>query len=127
MGDALKAFPVVTAKLAGTPSSQSTHSFSYPGTTPTLLGTRTFAPYDLKDLVHYIDWSPFFAAWELVGRFPDILQDDVVGEAARDLYKDAQEMLARIVEERWFEARGAVGIWPANVSAPAAIMPSGAA
>jgi 5-methyltetrahydrofolate--homocysteine methyltransferase len=86
----------------------------YRATTPTFLGTRTFAPYDLKDLVRYIDWSPFFAAWELVGRFPDILQDDVVGEAARDLYKDAQEMLARIVEERWYEARGVVGIWPAN-------------
>jgi 5-methyltetrahydrofolate--homocysteine methyltransferase len=81
---------------------------------PTFLGTRTFAPYDLAELAGYIDWSPFFAAWELVGRFPQILTDDVVGEAATALYADAQAMLAKIVEEKWFEARGVVGFWPAN-------------
>jgi len=81
---------------------------------PSFLGTRTFAPYDLAELARYIDWSPFFASWELVGRFPQILEDDVVGEAARDLYADAQVMLARIIEDKWFEARGVVGFWPAN-------------
>ncbi|MFZ5670950.1 MAG: methionine synthase [Pseudomonadota bacterium] len=80
---------------------------------PSFVGTRTFAPYDLKDLVKYIDWSPFFASWELVGRYPQILEDDAVGAAARDLWRDAQAMLAKIVEERWFEARGVVGFWPA--------------
>jgi 5-methyltetrahydrofolate--homocysteine methyltransferase len=81
---------------------------------PTFLGTRTFAPYDLAELARHIDWTPFFASWELVGRFPDILEDDVVGEAARGLYADAREMLERIIAERWFEARGVVGFWPAN-------------
>jgi 5-methyltetrahydrofolate--homocysteine methyltransferase len=81
---------------------------------PSFLGTRTFAPYDLADLARYIDWSPFFASWELVGRFPQILEDEVVGEAARDLYADAQTMLAKIIAEKWFEARGVVGFWPAN-------------
>jgi 5-methyltetrahydrofolate--homocysteine methyltransferase len=81
---------------------------------PSFLGARTFAPYDLPELVRHIDWSPFFASWELVGRFPQILEDDVVGEAARDLYADAQAMLARIVQEGLLDARGVVGFWPAN-------------
>jgi 5-methyltetrahydrofolate--homocysteine methyltransferase len=81
---------------------------------PSFTGTRAFGPYDLADLARYIDWTPFFATWELTGRFPAILEDDVVGAAARDLYADAQKMLARIIEERWFEARGVAGFWPAN-------------
>ncbi len=81
---------------------------------PSFSGTRTFAPYDLPELVRHIDWTPFFASWELVGRFPDILTDDVVGKAATDLYADAQRMLARIVQEGLLEARGVVGFWPAN-------------
>jgi 5-methyltetrahydrofolate--homocysteine methyltransferase len=81
---------------------------------PSFIGTRTFAAYDLADLARHIDWSPFFASWELIGRYPQILEDDVVGEAARDLYKDAQVMLQRIIGEQWFEARGVVGFWPAN-------------
>ncbi len=80
---------------------------------PSFLGTRSFVAYDLAELARHIDWSPFFASWELIGRFPQILEDDVVGEAARDLYRDAQEMLAKIIEEKWFEARGVVGFWPA--------------
>jgi 5-methyltetrahydrofolate--homocysteine methyltransferase len=81
---------------------------------PAFTGTRVFSPYDLGDLTRYIDWTPFFASWELVGRYPAILQDDVVGEAARELFVDAQAMLKKIVEERWYEARGVVGLWPAN-------------
>jgi 5-methyltetrahydrofolate--homocysteine methyltransferase len=81
---------------------------------PSFLGTKTFAPYDLPELARHIDWTPFFASWELVGHFPQILEDDVVGEAARDLYKDAQAMLARIIQEGLLEARGVVGFWPAN-------------
>ena len=87
---------------------------SYSPPAPTFLGTRVFTPYDLGDLATYIDWTPFFASWELAGPFPDILQDDVVGEAARSLYADAQAMLEQIVAEKWFEARGVVGFWPAN-------------
>ncbi|HRD47462.1 MAG TPA: vitamin B12 dependent-methionine synthase activation domain-containing protein, partial [Caulobacter sp.] len=81
---------------------------------PTFIGTRTFGPYDLEDLAKFIDWTPFFATWELVGRYPAILEDEVVGEAARDLWRDAQAMLRRIIDERWFEARGVVGFWPAQ-------------
>ncbi len=80
---------------------------------PSFLGLRTFAAYDLAELASFIDWSPFFASWELVGHFPQILDDDVVGVAARDLYADARVMLKQIIEEKWFEARGVVGFWPA--------------
>ena len=68
----------------------------------------------LSELVPYIDWTPFFQSWELHGRFPAILDDDKVGEAAPSLYEDAQKMLDRIVEEKWFTAHGVVGLWPAN-------------
>ena len=87
---------------------------SYDPPKPSFIGTRTFSAYDLADLERHIDWSPFFAAWELIGRFPQILTDDVVGEAATDLYKDARAMLDKIIAEQWFEARGVVGFWPAN-------------
>lgn len=81
---------------------------------PSFLGTRAFQWYDLEELVPFIDWSPFFATWELIGRYPQILEDDVVGEAARDLFKDAQAMLKQAVAEKWFTANGVVGFWPAN-------------
>ena len=81
---------------------------------PSFIGTRTFAPYDLEELARYIDWSPYFASWELVGRYPQILTDDVVGEAATGLFNDTQPILQRILKEKLFEARGVVGFWPAN-------------
>ncbi|THD79859.1 MAG: methionine synthase [Phenylobacterium sp.] len=81
---------------------------------PSFLGTRAIGPYDLSELARHIDWTPFFASWELVGRYPAILEDDVVGAAARDLFRDAQAMLARIVQEGLVEAKGVVGFWPAN-------------
>jgi 5-methyltetrahydrofolate--homocysteine methyltransferase len=81
---------------------------------PSFLGVRAFDSWDLGDLADHIDWTPFFASWELIGRYPLILEDEIVGSAARDLFKDAQAMLKRIVEERWFTARGVVGFWPAN-------------
>ncbi len=81
---------------------------------PSYFGTRQYGPYDLGELVPYIDWTPFFQTWELVGRFPMILEDEKMGEAARGLYKDAQKLLAQIVEGKWLTARAAVGFWPAN-------------
>ncbi|MGE3865405.1 MAG: methionine synthase [Hyphomonadaceae bacterium] len=81
---------------------------------PAFLGLKTFDDYPLADLVPYIDWTPFFASWELVGRYPMILEDDVVGEAARNLFDDAQKMLQRMVAEKWVEARAVIGFWPAN-------------
>jgi 5-methyltetrahydrofolate--homocysteine methyltransferase len=81
---------------------------------PTFTGTRAFDNYDLAELVPYIDWTPFFQSWELVGRFPAILDDPKVGVAARALYDDARRMLDRIVAEKWLTARAVVGFWPAN-------------
>ena len=81
---------------------------------PTFTGTRTFQTYDLGELAKYIDWTPFFQTWEMKGRFPAILEDEKQGEAARSLYEDAQAMLKRIIDERWFQAKAVIGFWPAN-------------
>jgi 5-methyltetrahydrofolate--homocysteine methyltransferase len=81
---------------------------------PVFTGVKAFESYDLRELAAHIDWTPFFAAWELVGRYPDILQDDIVGEAARSLYDDAVKMLDRIIEEKLLKASGVFGLWPAN-------------
>jgi 5-methyltetrahydrofolate--homocysteine methyltransferase len=81
---------------------------------PTFLGTRAFKAYDLAELSRYIDWTPFFHAWELKGTFPRILEDDKYGEAARNLYEDARAMLKQLIEEKWLTANGVVGFWPAN-------------
>ena len=79
---------------------------------PLLPGVHSFPDWDLKDLIHYIDWTPFFRAWELAGNYPAILSDEVVGESATSLFNDAQKMLERIVEEKWLTARGVAGLWP---------------
>jgi 5-methyltetrahydrofolate--homocysteine methyltransferase len=81
---------------------------------PTFLGVRTLDAYPLEDLVPYIDWTPFFQTWELAGHYPAILDDAVVGQAARSLYADARQLLERIVRDRRLEARAAFGFWPAN-------------
>jgi 5-methyltetrahydrofolate--homocysteine methyltransferase len=81
---------------------------------PTFLGTRAFKAYDLAELSRYIDWTPFFHAWELKGTFPRILEDDKYGEAARNLYEDARAMLKQLIEEKWLTANGVVGFWPTN-------------
>jgi len=81
---------------------------------PATPGLTVFDDYDLAELVTHIDWGPFFQTWELAGRFPDILDDPAVGEAARGVYDDAQAMLQRIIGEKWLTARGVVGLWPAS-------------
>ncbi|MPY68712.1 MAG: methionine synthase [Alphaproteobacteria bacterium] len=83
-------------------------------TRPAFTGTKTFDDYPLRELVDYIDWTPFFHAWELHGAYPRILEDEVVGEAARNLWDDAQPLLEQIVSEGRIQARGVVGFWPAN-------------
>ena len=83
---------------------------------PSFLGVRTFDDYPLAELLPYIDWMPFFNAWEFAGKFPDILQDPLVGEAARALHADATRMLQQLVEEKWLKARAVVGFFPANSS-----------
>ncbi|WEK06001.1 MAG: methionine synthase [Candidatus Devosia phytovorans] len=81
---------------------------------PTFLGTKVFDNVDLAELAKYIDWTPFFQTWELKGRYPAILEDERQGEAARQLWADAQKMLKQIIDEKWFNPRGVVGFWPAN-------------
>ncbi len=81
---------------------------------PTFTGIKSFDHYSLKEISRYIDWSPFFRAWELVGKFPKILQDDVVGGEASRLYEDAQQMLKQIINEQWLSARAVIGFFPAN-------------
>ncbi len=81
---------------------------------PSFLGTRVFGSYDIAELVPLIDWTPFFQTWELKGRYPAILEDEKQGEAARALWEDAQAMLKRVVEERWFNPKAVIGFWPAN-------------
>ncbi|MGA8253328.1 MAG: methionine synthase [Mycobacterium sp.] len=78
------------------------------------LGVREFEDYDIAELREYIDWQPFFNAWEMKGRFPDILNNPVSGETARKLYDDAQEMLDTLIKEKWLTANGVIGFFPAN-------------
>ncbi len=81
---------------------------------PRLLGAHTLDDVPIGELVDYIDWTPFFSTWELTGKYPAILDDATVGEAARSLFADAQDMLRKIAAERWFHARAVLGFWPAN-------------
>src|SRR4051794_24898939 len=78
------------------------------------LGVRDFSDYDLAELREYIDWQPFFNAWEMKGKFPDILNNPASGETARKLYDDAQEMLDTLIKEKWLTANGVIGFFPAN-------------
>ena len=81
---------------------------------PTQPGITVFDHYPLAELVDYFDWTPFFISWDLHGKYPKILQDEVVGEAARSLFSDAQTMLAELIANKTLRARGVIGLWPAN-------------
>ena len=87
---------------------------SYTPVKPTFTGTRVLDNIDLNVLAEYIDWTPFFISWDLAGKFPRILEDEVVGEAATALYKDAREMLTKLIDEKLISARAVFGFWPAN-------------
>ena len=86
----------------------------YQPITPKKLGVIVFDDYPLSELVERIDWTPFFRSWELHGHFPKILEDNVVGEEAKKLYADAQDMLNQIIEEKWLTAKAVIGLFPAN-------------
>lgn len=90
---------------------------AHPPVKPNFIGLQTITNYPLEKLVDYFDWTPFFISWSLAGKFPKILQDEVVGEAATDLYNQAQAMLKDIIENKRFDARAVFGIYPANRSA----------
>ena len=81
---------------------------------PSFLGTRQFKAYSLAELVAYIDWTPFFSTWELVGKYPRIFDDNVVGVEARKLFADAEALLARLVAGNWLTANAVIGFWPSN-------------
>ena len=89
---------------------------NFEATAPSFTGNKAIEITDLSVLVDYIDWKPFFIAWELHGNFPAILTDETVGEVATKLYQDAQGLLKKIVEEKWLTAKGAIGFWPAAAS-----------
>jgi 5-methyltetrahydrofolate--homocysteine methyltransferase len=80
---------------------------------PSFLGTKVFDDYNLAELRDYIDWTPFFQSWDLHGRYPAILTDKVVGEAATALFEDAQAMLDKMIAEKWLTAKAVIGFWPA--------------
>ncbi len=84
---------------------------------PAFIGVKVIQPDDLQEIAAYIDWQPFFIAWEMHGKFPDLLTDEKIGEAASRLYKDAQALLKKIIHEKWLTPRGTIGIWPANRTA----------
>ncbi|MCW0393405.1 methionine synthase [Xanthomonas sacchari] len=87
---------------------------AYTPPAPRQPGLHVFDDYPLDDLVPLIDWTPFFQAWELAGKFPAILTDEIVGQQASELYQDARAMLQRIVEEKWLTAKAVFGLWPAQ-------------
>jgi 5-methyltetrahydrofolate--homocysteine methyltransferase len=89
-------------------------SGTYQPPEPKFIGTEVFGDYPVKELIDYIDWTPFFSTWELSGKFPAILDDAKFGQAARSLYEDARAMLDKIVDEHWFKASAVLGFWPAN-------------
>ncbi|HSG62707.1 MAG TPA: methionine synthase, partial [Pseudomonadales bacterium] len=86
---------------------------TYQPPAPTFTGVRVFENYDIDALIDTIDWTPFFISWDLAGKYPNILEDEVVGEAATNLFNDAQTMLRKIVDEKWITARAVIGFWPA--------------
>ena len=87
---------------------------NYTPPVPTFLGLKIFDDYDLQELCNYIDWTPFFHTWELAGKYPKILDDEIVGEHARLLFAYAQAMLQKIIDEEWLTARAVIGFFPAN-------------
>ena len=84
--------------------------------TPKKLGVQVIEDLDLKELLPFLDWTPFFQSWELHGKYPAILEDEVVGTQAQELFGDAQEMLQQILKEKWFVAKAVYGLFPANTS-----------
>lgn len=108
-----KATPMVTlaqARANKTPIDWS----AYVPPKPKFIGRRVFRNYDLAELANYIDWGPFFQTWDLAGKFPDILNDEIVGESARKVFSDGKAMLSRLIQGRWLSANGVIALLPAN-------------
>ena len=112
-GHANKASRKVVSLEAARANKQATDWASYTPPKPQWLGVRRFENYPLAEIATFIDWTPFFQSWELAGRFPRILDDEIVGESARSLYADAQTMLSQIISENWLSANAVIGLFPA--------------
>ncbi len=108
-----KATPLVTLAQARANKTPITWS-GYTPPAPKFIGRRVFRNYDLSDLAAAIDWAPFFQTWDLAGKFPDILRDDIVGSEAQRVFSDGKRLLQRAIDGRWLQANGVVGFWPAN-------------
>ena len=87
---------------------------NYTPVVPTFTGTKVFEDYPLEEIAAYIDWQPFFIAWEMHGKFPALLTDSVIGKEATKLYNDAKKLLQQIIDEKWLSAKGVIGFWPAR-------------
>ncbi len=87
---------------------------SYVPTRPSFTGARSFTGFDLATLARYIDWTPYFSTWDLAGKFPLILEDEIVGEAARSLWRDTEAMMQRLIGEAWFQPKAVIGFWGAR-------------
>ncbi|NUO86122.1 MAG: methionine synthase [Cupriavidus sp.] len=108
-----KATPMVT--LAQARANKTPIDWSrYVPPRPKFIGRRVFRNYDLSELANYIDWGPFFQTWDLAGKFPDILNDEIVGESARKVFSDGKAMLSRLIQGRWLTANGVIALLPAN-------------
>ncbi len=110
---AKKATPLVTLAAARANKARVDWS-AYTPPVPKFIGRRVFRNYDLADLAAAIDWGPFFQTWDLAGRYPDILRDDVVGHEAQRVFSDGRRLLQRLIEGRWLQASGVVALLPAN-------------
>jgi 5-methyltetrahydrofolate--homocysteine methyltransferase len=109
-GEARKLLPLETARERGFKTDWET----YAPPAPMQPGIHVFRDYDLAEIAAIIDWTPFFQTWELAGRYPKILDDEVVGDEAKKLFADAQAMLKKIIDEKWLAANGVIGLFPAN-------------
>ena len=87
---------------------------TYQPVKPKFIGRRVFKNFDLNEIAKYIDWAPFFQTWDLAGKFPEILNDPIVGESAQKVFADGKKMLERLIQGRWLQAHAVVGIYPAN-------------
>ncbi|OYU25067.1 MAG: methionine synthase, partial [Burkholderiales bacterium PBB2] len=108
-----KATPLVTLAVARANKTVIDWS-AYTPPKPKFIGRRVFKNYDLADLASAIDWAPFFQTWDLAGKFPEILKDEVVGAEAVRVFSDGKRLLQRAIDGRWLQANGVVGFWPAN-------------
>ena len=108
-----KAAPLISLEQARA-NSEKLNWQAYQPIKPKFIGRRVFKNFDLNEIAKYIDWAPFFQTWDLAGKFPEILNDPIVGESAQKVFADGKKMLERLIQGRWLQAHAVVGIYPAN-------------